>query len=182
MIPEWFTKGSNLVSIGALITALTALTRTWSTSRTAKKNLRIVMQQEERKAIQPQVQLLQSKRRVINDVERYSFLVHIGNAADSGNFVARADMEIYYRTQGGVVATVKIPAERVQAGDVDYLGTDPTLEVPVNVSARAAIEGWLHFKFASNLMSGNDVDRFVIMLEMGYGDPLLVESIIPMDV
>ncbi|MFE2218931.1 hypothetical protein ACFW93_44390 [Streptomyces canus] len=140
------------------------------------------MQQEERKAIEPQVQLLQSKCRAFSDVERYSFLVHIGNSADSGNFVARAEMEIDYRTRDGVVTTVKIPAERVQGEEVEYLGNEPTLEIPVNVSARAAIEGWVHFKFASNLMFGNDVDRFTITLEMGYGGPLSVESIIPADV
>ncbi|WP_327696947.1 hypothetical protein [Streptomyces sp. NBC_00459] len=182
MIPEWFAKGSNLVSLGALVTALTALTRTWSTSRTAKKNLSIAIQQEARRAIDPQVELMQSKRRELDGFERYSFLVHIGNSADSGNFVARAEMGIDYRTPDGVVTTVKIPAERVQEEEVKYLGNESSLEVPVNVSARAAIEGWIHFKFASNLMSGNDVDRFVIVLEMGHGRPLVVESIIPADI
>lgn len=182
IILEWFTKGSNLVSLGALVTALTALTRTWSTSRTAKKNLRIAMQQEERKAIEPQVRLLQSKHRLFGDAERYSFLVHIGNSADSGNFVARAEMEIDYRTRDGVVTAVRIPTERVQGEDVKYLGNEPTLEIPANVSARAAIEGWVHFRFASNLMAGNDVDRFAVTLEMGHGGPLSIESIIPADI
>jgi hypothetical protein len=182
VIPEWFTKGSNLVSLGALITAFTALTRTWSASRTAKKSLRIATQQEERRAIEPQLQLLQSKRKVFSDTERYSYLIHIGNSAESGNFVARAEMEIYYRTRDGVSAAVKIPAERVRGEDVEYLGNDPSLDIPANVSARAAVEGWVHFKFATSLMSGNDVDRFTIVLDMGHGGPISVESIIPTDI
>ncbi|MET9185241.1 hypothetical protein [Streptomyces tendae] len=181
-IAEWFTKGSNVVSLGALITSIAALTRTWSTSRTAKKNLRIVMRQEERRAIEPQVQLLQSKRKVDSDSERYSYLIHVGNPADSGNYVARAEMVIDYRSRDGVPATVKIPAERVRNEDVEYLGNEPNLEIPVNVSAREAVEGWVHFKFTKSLMSEQHVDRFLVLMEMGNGATVSVESIIPTEI
>ncbi|MGW7046787.1 hypothetical protein ACWGDT_29650 [Streptomyces avermitilis] len=181
-ISKWFTEGSNLVSLGALTASALALTRTWSTSRTAKKNLRIAMKQEERRNVQPQVQLLQSRRRVLGDAERYSYLIHIANPADSGHFIARAELSVNYRSRDGVVLAIKIPTERVIEEEVKYLGEDSSLQIPVNVSSRQAIEGWIHFKLAENLISGHGVDRYVVLLETGDGGTLTVESIIPVEI
>jgi hypothetical protein len=151
-------------------------------SRTAKKNLSIAMKQEERRNIQPQVQLLESRRRILGDAERYSYLIHIANPADSGHFIARAELSVDYRSSGGAMLTVKIPAERVAEEEVEYLREGVSLQVPVNVPSREAVEGWIHFKLAENLMQGNDIDRFVVLLETGDGGTLSVESIIPVDI
>ncbi|MFD8391201.1 hypothetical protein ACFV2N_18880 [Streptomyces sp. NPDC059680] len=140
------------------------------------------MKQEQRRNIQPQVQLLESRRRVLGDAERYSYLLHVANPADSGHFISRADLSVNYRSRDGVALTVTIPAERVAEEEVKYLGDESSLQIPVNVSSRQAIQGWVHFKLSENLMQGHDVDRFTVLLETGDGGALSVESIIPMDV
>ncbi|MEU9899669.1 hypothetical protein ACIBCS_42220 [Streptomyces phaeochromogenes] len=139
------------------------------------------MKQEERKTIEPQAHLLQSKRRHLDEDERYSYLINVRNPADSGHFIARAELSVDYRSRDGVVVTVKVPAERVAKEEVAYLGDESSLDVPVNLAAREAIEGWIHFKFAKSLVSDHDVDRFVVLLETGDGGTLSLESIIPMD-
>ncbi|MER6491570.1 hypothetical protein [Streptomyces griseorubiginosus] len=144
--------------------------------------MRIAIKQEQRRNIQPQVQLLESRRKALGDAERYSYLLHIANPAESGHFISRADLSVNYRSGDGVALTVMIPAERVAEEDVKYLGDESSLQIPVNVSSRQAIRGWVHFKFGESLVQGHDVDRFTVLLEMGDGGTLSVESIIPMDV
>jgi hypothetical protein len=91
-------------------------------------------------------------------------------------------MSVEYRSRDGAALTVKIPAERVVEEEVKYLGEGSSLQVPVNVPSREAIEGWIHFKLAEDLMQGHDVDRFIVLLETGDGGTIGVESIIPVDV
>lgn len=180
-ILDWFTEGTNGISAGALAISLLALTRAWSSSRTAKKNLKVVLAQEQRKSVRPQVQLMRSTHKSLPEAERYSYLVHIHNPAEVGHFIARAELAIEYRSRAGVAATVKIPTEKTSQDETAYLGDESMLEIPANVAARHAIAGWVHFKVARGLLTDYHIDRYILLLETGDGNTLSIESIIPQE-
>jgi hypothetical protein len=154
-----------LGSLALLISGL-SLAVSWRSGKRAARALEISEAQEERKQPQLRIYLARGYRRYADTRQLFGFLVSVSNPTDSGNSIARAELQLTYVLRNDVRATCRIPHQAALANrDEESVRGQEVFALPTRIDPHQTVIGWFLFSLDDDLIGEGTIDAHKIVLE-----------------
>ncbi|MEU0521593.1 hypothetical protein [Streptosporangium sp. NPDC006007] len=176
-LPDWFTKPESLFAFTSALAAWVAMIFAWSSAHSARKQLKLLRKQEERKGAPLLGRINESYYKIKDNSYRYMFALYIINPSETENSLTRAELWVSYSKTDGSSHVAKILNDK----KVDYGESVPDEEiisVPATIGIRDAIYGKIFFSFPEDFLKGCSIQKHTIVLEDGIGATSEIPSII----
>lgn len=168
---------SDLIAVGALVTALLSLIVAFRGYHVAKRALYISEADHKDKRKEVIGYLINGFKWTAGDVVHASFAVSYTNNASSPNSFKEIVLEIEFYDAEGVFNKAKLSPSVVEL-PLDLVESREELKAPINLSPKETKSGWLTFQLPKAEGRKFDVDTYRIIATSTADESTLVESYI----
>jgi hypothetical protein len=164
------------ISLLSALAALASAYWAWSSSRTAKRALRLAEKDADSKEEKITPYLINSVKWFKEGRSFISFACSYTNGASVPTTLSKIDLIVYTFDLAGRGQEILVSSTRKEPNDSEF----SLLPVPLNLEPRATASGWLTFELPVATLENLIIDRYEISATSWSGDRTSLESYLVM--
>jgi hypothetical protein len=168
---------AELISLGSFGVSLVAAIIAARSLHNSSRALKLAESEsgEKRLAIDPY--LIQAKKVVLQDASYAAFAISFTNRASAPNTLSNVELLITYIAAGDEARQIYLPVEQTFPKGIADI---KCLDIPINISARAATSGWVVFKLPEHIRK-HPIKAYAVNGYTAEGRKVTVTSYLLMD-